>query len=317
MTIWHENTDINALKNRLGNDVFMFLYTIGNNRAYLSDHYHLLKKVKPAAEKWQLSDYSPFVLHICKFFENSLFQVCEELCIFKDLRIKKPYSLRAIFDNHRKNIQEFLREKVKNQKKANAIIDKLFSTVEDYNQRNKVVHPGKLLKYEEIENYDSYLSKLKELVDLLIEQKLIIVPKSTAYKIEYSKDIAIKDGPSFKDKNGYFFYAWFSRGDIKHVKEIGTFYSNSEIYPHYKIEVIDSEGPSAKIGILYGFQFQTKKWLKLNKNNMSNDTLYRTIYYRKEESYLFVAGFGVWKVDGLSLDEVSATIQITRVEMGE
>lgn len=318
MTVWKENTDIDALEKRLGKEVFRFLYAIGNNRDYLSDHYRLLKNIKPSAHKWDLSDYSPFVMHICKFFENSLFQICEELCIFKDLAIKKPRSLRAIFNNYRNKIQELIQNKVNNQIKANAIIDKLFATVEDYNQRNKVFHPGKLLKYEEIENYDSYLTKLKDLVDLLIEQNLIIVPTSIAYKIEYSRDIVSKVGPrSLEDEKEYYFFAWFSRGDSKHVNEIGKFYYDSEIYPHYKIEVTDSKGTTTKIGTLYGFQFQTKKWIKLNRSIMSDDTLYRTFFGKKEEAYLFVADFGVWKVDNISLDEVTATIQITQVEMTE
>lgn len=318
MTVWKENSDISALQERLGKEVFRFLYTIGKNGDYLSDHYRLRKKVKPSAQKWQLSDYSLFVIHICKFFESSLFQICEELSIFKELSVKKPFSLRAIFHNYRNEIQELLRNKVNNKTKANAIIDKLFATVEDYNQRNKVFHPGKLLKYEEIENYDSYLTKLKELIDLLVEQNLIVIPKSTTYKIEYNSSIVAKAGPrSLKDEKGYYLFAWFSRGDRKHVREIGKFYYDSEIYPHYKIEVIDSKEITHKIGTLYGFEFQTKKWIKLNRGNMSNDSLYKAIFEKKEKAYLFVADFGVWKVDNLDLDENSATIDIIQIEKAE
>lgn len=174
MTLWIENTDEETLINRLGKDVYEFLFAIPGNRDYLYDHHYLFKNIKSGAKKWQLSDYSPFVLHICKLFENSLFTICKKLELFKHLnKNKKPFSLRQFFNDKRVDIQKYLTPKIKDQKQANVILDKLFSTVNDYYQRNDALHPGKLLKYEEIENYDHFLSKLRELVELLLEHKLI------------------------------------------------------------------------------------------------------------------------------------------------
>ena len=63
--------------------------------------------------------------------------------------------------------------KINDVKQAKKVVRKLFVTIEDYEQRNKVVHCGELINYAELDNYDSLITKLKELVDYLADNNLI------------------------------------------------------------------------------------------------------------------------------------------------
>ena len=117
------------------------------------------------------------------------------------------------------------------------------------------------------------------------------------------------------NKETYALYAWFIKGDPKYVEETGKISVTQGMEPHYKIEVLKDIGPKIKIGLLFGFNIHTKNWDQLCEDNISDDILYKA----KQESlgkshFLYIKDFGVWKVDGLSVDEKSATIQITRVE---
>ena len=53
------------------------------------------------------------------------------------------------------------------------IIDKLFSTVGDFNDRHEAVHYGSLIKIEEIDNYDAILTEIKKMVKILIDNNLL------------------------------------------------------------------------------------------------------------------------------------------------
>lgn len=176
--------DIQYMKNRLGVEVYNFLMLSKENYKLLFDSIYLTRYINYFySENFELSDYSPFVLHICKFFENSLLLICKKLKLFqnvcnnKNVYKEKWFSLRKFFGNYRNKIEEYIRKKVSNKKDANTIIDKLFSIVEDYKERNKIAHPGKLLKYAEVRNYDSILTKLKELIELLFNYKLVSKPR--------------------------------------------------------------------------------------------------------------------------------------------
>ena len=176
--------DIKYMQDRLGKNVYNFLMLAKENYDLLFDSIYLTKYINYFySETFELSDYSPFVLHICKYFENSLLLICKKLKLFqnvcnnKNVYKKSGFSLRSFFDNNRSKIEQHIRKKVINKKNADTIIDKLFSTVEDYKERNKIAHPGKFLKYAEVENYDSILTKLKELVELLFQYKLVSKPK--------------------------------------------------------------------------------------------------------------------------------------------
>lgn len=174
MTLWRENVDIEYLTDKLGKEVYNFLTAKNENLDYLYDHFHMFTQVKKSAEKWQLSDYSPFVLHICKFFENSLILIIERLGLS---RISKKdweqLSIRGFSSKHRDKITSSIESEISNKSHVNKICDKLFSTIEDFEQRNKIAHPGKLLKYAEIDNYDSFLPKLRELVEILAKYGLL------------------------------------------------------------------------------------------------------------------------------------------------
>lgn len=235
MTLWIENTDEETLKNRLGKEVYEFLMTCTNNRDYLYDYRYLFTKVKPTAKDWQLSDYSPFVLHVCKFFENSLFLICEKLGLINKLcKGKKLYSLRGFFNNNREKIQKHIEGKIKNKRQATVVLDKLFATVEDYEQRNKAIHPGKLLKYAEIENYDSIITKLKELVELLLDHKLLKISKRKDKKknLELKK---IKKDIEYRLENTEL------QKHREHLKLLREKNSEIQIHPIYPKESADSK----------------------------------------------------------------------------
>ncbi len=159
---------------RLGVDVYKYLLSIQNNQDYLTDYERIVKDIKPSAEKWQLSDYSPLVLPLVKFYENSLWFISEQLDLFNGANNgKRPKSLRYFYNAKESEIENFLATKINDPEKLKSIVRRLFVTIEDYDQRNKVVHAGTLMTFADLTNYDSLLSKLKELVDVLFDNDLL------------------------------------------------------------------------------------------------------------------------------------------------
>lgn len=164
----------NILARRLGNDTYKFLNQANNNDKFLTDYEYLKNDIKNSAKGWQLSDYAPLLLPLVKYYENSLWHICEKLDLFKDINNdKRPDSLRNFFDTEEKKIEGLLLSKIQDEKQAKIVLRKLFSTIDDYNQRNEVVHCGELIGYVELDNYDSLITKLKELVDCLFSNNLI------------------------------------------------------------------------------------------------------------------------------------------------
>lgn len=184
MTIWHGEEERQLeyeLEKRLGKDVFSFLYD-KINRDYLTDHFCLSSNIKKDAEGLVLSDYSPFVLHICKFFENSLNMIAERMGLLRrfppDRNLDGWFSITGYFNKNRQGIENLINAKISSQRNAKRTIDKLYSTVNDMDERNKIAHPGKLLNYNEIANFEGIIGKLKELIDILSKHKLInLTPK--------------------------------------------------------------------------------------------------------------------------------------------
>jgi len=164
----------NILARRLGKDVYEFLKQVNNNTAFLSDYEYFKDKVKNSSQGWQLSDYAPLLLPLVKYYENSLWYICEKIGLFDEInKGKRPHSLRNFFDTKESEIKELIFSKVKDEKQAKIVLRKLFSTIDDYGQRNEVVHCGQLVKYVELDNYDSLITKIKELVDCLLLNKII------------------------------------------------------------------------------------------------------------------------------------------------
>ncbi|MFC1799291.1 hypothetical protein ACFL2Z_00050 [Candidatus Eisenbacteria bacterium] len=174
MTIWTDVETINALRRRLGVDIYAFLVSEENSLNYLLDHLRLSGQAKRGGNELKLFDSSPLVLPICKFFEASLYLTCERMGLFDAVHDgTRPSSLRRLFRTKRKEIQSFIQDKMEDPDRARTVLDKLFATIEDYTERNKIVHPGRLLRIEEVENYDAILAKLKELLELLLQNKLL------------------------------------------------------------------------------------------------------------------------------------------------
>lgn len=175
MTLYQKlNIGSNTLARRLGSDVHAFLGQVANNNAFLSDYEYLKEKVADgSARGWQLEDYAPLLLPLVKYYENSLWYVCEQVGLF-DAPLNKPRSLRSFFDTQEPAIKGFIDSKVSDKKQAQTVYLKLFSTVEDYNKRNEVVHCGELISYSDLENYDSMITQLKDLVDCLFSNNLLL-----------------------------------------------------------------------------------------------------------------------------------------------
>jgi hypothetical protein len=118
---------------------------------------------------------------------------------------------------------------------------------------------------------------------------------------------------SKKNETELLLYGWFFPGDPQSVFERGKQSENQAMYPHYMIEVKTNIGPDVKLGLLYGYDAGKREYTSLRERNISGDILHKTIRESLgKNNYLYLKGFGVWKVDGLSVDSVSATIQISK-----
>jgi len=106
---------------------------------------------------------------------------------------------------------------------------------------------------------------------------------------------------------------WYYKDEPISMLEKGKQSEEQGIYPHYGIEVRKNIGPDIIIGVLSGYDAGTKEWFQLKESNISGDSLHKA----KKESlaknhFLYIKGFGIWKVDGLSVDEKKTVVQITR-----
>ena len=175
MTMWKNELkpESDYLQNRLG-EIYQFLKQAEHNDDFLTDYECLKSKLKPISKDWQLSDYSLILLPIVKYYENSLWYICEKLDLFNKFNGgKRPRSLRMFFDNKEKEIDEMLVSKIGNEQTAKKVSRRLFSTIDDYEKRNEVVHCGELISFADLDNYDSLITKLKELVEFLFENNLL------------------------------------------------------------------------------------------------------------------------------------------------
>ncbi len=162
----------NSLQNRLGGAVYNFLDKAKNNDKFLLDYERI--KGKCTSGNWQINDYSPILLPLVKYYENSLWFICDKLGIFNQINDgKKPHSLRAFFDTKETEINIWLSSKINDNLKYKKLSRKLFSTIDDYVQRNEVVHCNEIISFPDLSNYDSLLTKLKELVELLFNHNLL------------------------------------------------------------------------------------------------------------------------------------------------
>jgi hypothetical protein len=80
-------------------------------------------------------------------------------------------SIRWFFLNNRTKIEEELEQGYP--KEYRKIRDKLFSTVEDFIERHDEVHYGRLLTVGEIVNYDAILTKVRDVLKILIDNKIL------------------------------------------------------------------------------------------------------------------------------------------------
>lgn len=116
-----------------------------------------------------------------------------------------------------------------------------------------------------------------------------------------------------KGKGEQLLYAFYFKVELDKVLETGEKSIAQGMHPHYRIKVLKDIGPDMKIGLLYAYSIQKQEWVPLNEMNIRDDSLYRA----KQEGlgrshFVYVENSGVWKVDGLDVDEDAATIQITR-----
>ena len=69
-------------------------------------------------------------------------------------------------------IKRLIDSRITNQHDAGKVHRKLLSVIDDYDKRNEAVHCGELLTYSGLSNYDSLITTLKELVEILFENNL-------------------------------------------------------------------------------------------------------------------------------------------------
>lgn len=117
-------------------------------------------------------------------------------------------------------------------------------------------------------------------------------------------------------KDDKYLYGWYYKGDPESVLEKGKQSEKQGMFPHYRIKVKSSIGPYIKIGALFVYDPGIKKWIHLREYNIQDDILYKAKSESLSKSkYLYIKGSGVWKVDGLNVDNVSAIIQITKLDI--
>lgn len=116
-----------------------------------------------------------------------------------------------------------------------------------------------------------------------------------------------------KGRDEKLLYAFYFKVAQEEVMKTGERSIAQGMHPHYRIKVLKEIGPSMKIGLLYAYSIHKQDWERLTEMNIRDDTLYRARQEGLGKShFIYVENSGVWKVDGLDVDEDSATIQISR-----
>ena len=152
MTVWKNEGWDKVLSERFGEDVYDFLKKDKLIIEYLSDNYFFFNN-KNLIRQYQLSDNSIFVIPICKVFEGVLYLIAREAGWFKKFNKGiEPNSIRWFYNNFRSQIEEDVDSRASGVS-TRSIKDKLFSTVEDFKERNVAMHYGSMLKEGEVDNY--------------------------------------------------------------------------------------------------------------------------------------------------------------------
>jgi hypothetical protein len=116
-----------------------------------------------------------------------------------------------------------------------------------------------------------------------------------------------------KGKDEKLLYAFYFKVAQEDVIKTGEKSIAQGMHPHYRIKVLKEIGPKMKIGLLYAYSIHKQDWERLTEMNIRDDSLYRAQQEGLGKShFIYVENSGVWKVDGLDVDEDSATIQISK-----
>lgn len=179
------------LKERLGYDVFEFIKQDPVLVIYLQDYQIIKDKLQSQMEGVALLDNSMFVLTVCKFFEGALRLIALETGWAEKFNNTKLHSVRNFFLVNRGGIEEEIDAKIAKTQKGQEIKDKVFSVANDFKERHDVLHSGNMLKTSEVANYDAVITKVKEIVSVLIENGFIdigdIVFTSSTGDVAYQK----------------------------------------------------------------------------------------------------------------------------------
>jgi hypothetical protein len=176
MTKWNNQGWDKQYKERLGSDVFEFLTYDSKLIIYLSDHNYIWTQLKPHAHSYQLSDNSIFVLPICKLFEGTLRLIAKDAGWVDEFNSGKEVpNVRQFFRSNREKIEAKIDSISIHDTEKRDIKDKFFSIINDFKDRHEAVHSGRLLNMGEIDNYDSILTKIREVVSLLLRVGIISI----------------------------------------------------------------------------------------------------------------------------------------------
>jgi len=179
MTIWTNQRKSgldDEYKERLGSEVFEFLKKDTSLRVLLIDYKITVDKLHSQMNGIGLVDNSLFVLPVCKLFEGILQLVAKETgWLEKFGKDKDEDFIRSFFKKHRAEIEKDIDTKIVSKDKRQEIKDKVFSVVNDFKVRHEAVHYGKIINTSEVANYDAIITKIKEIVSVLIENKFVDV----------------------------------------------------------------------------------------------------------------------------------------------
>jgi hypothetical protein len=120
-----------------------------------------------------------------------------------------------------------------------------------------------------------------------------------------------------KEKGKDVLHAFYFKVAQSDVLKTGEQSIAQGMHPHYRIKVLKDIGSDMKIGLLYAYNIQKQAWEPLNAMNIQEDSLYRAQQESLGKShFVYVENEGVWRVDGLDVDEDAATIQISKISSG-
>lgn len=162
------------LQERLGAETVAFLKQGGVLMLYLWDYVVVREKLHSQMKGLALHDNSLFALPACKLFEGALRLIAVQTGWAKSFGGEKSlHSVRFFFRKNRNDIEADIRKRINDDTKSQEVIDKLFSTVNDFRARHEAVHSGSLLNTGDVENYDAVVTKIKEIVLTLLEVGLL------------------------------------------------------------------------------------------------------------------------------------------------